>query len=244
MGNLGEVFEKVRHDVADLLRSLPREDLDRPVPATPGWRIRDVAAHLAADAAYARVGNFPNEFFQAFGDEAAVVTLNEWTSTQLAERADAPLDALLDEWEEAAADVQKMMSGELAWPEGMPWFSDRVLLTDLAVHQQDLFGALGQVGERESPQVKLGLNGYIVTMDFRLRSASGDAMRFEAGEKTWDVGGDIPTATVRATRFELFRAMSGRRSPEQIKAYDWDGDPEPFVAYFYPYGVRAEALDE
>jgi hypothetical protein len=38
--------------------------------------------------------------------------------------------------------------------------------------------------------------------------------------------------------------MSGRRSPEQIAAYDWDGDAEPYIPYFYPYGARTEALVE
>jgi len=47
-----------------------------------------------------------------------------------------------------------------------------------------------------------------------------------------------------APPFELARAASGRRSPDQIRAYDWDGDPEPFIALFYPYGLRTEALVE
>jgi hypothetical protein len=38
--------------------------------------------------------------------------------------------------------------------------------------------------------------------------------------------------------------MSGRRSPDQIRAYDWNGDPEPFVDLFYIYGVRKEPLVE
>jgi hypothetical protein len=126
----------------------------------------------------------------------------------------------------------------------MPWFSDRVILTDLAVHQQDIFGTLGIKKERESAQVKIGLAGYIGTMDFRLKDAGSPAMRFAAGEKSWVAGDGEPAATVRSNRFELFRAMSGRRNPGQIRSYDWTGDPEPFIPFFYPYGVRADALVE
>jgi hypothetical protein len=44
--------------------------------------------------------------------------------------------------------------------------------------------------------------------------------------------GDV-TATVGAPRFEIFRAMTGRRSAEQITAFTWEGDegarrPFPF----------------
>lgn len=64
------------------------------------------------------------------------------------------------------------------------------------------------------------------------------------GEKS-DVAGDgEPGATVKTNRFEFFRAMSGRRSPDQIRAYEWDGDPEPYIPFFYPYGIREEALVE
>jgi hypothetical protein len=38
--------------------------------------------------------------------------------------------------------------------------------------------------------------------------------------------------------------MSGRRSPEQVAAYEWDGDAEPYIPYFYPYGIRSDALVE
>ncbi len=42
-------------------------------------------------------------------------------------------------------------------------------------------------------------------------------------------------ASVRADRFELCRAMTGRRSAEQLAAYSWEGDdaarrPFPFFA--------------
>jgi hypothetical protein len=49
---------------------------------------------------------------------------------------------------------------------------------------------------------------------------------------------------VSADPFELARAVNGRRSPEQIRAFDWEGDPEPFMHLFYPYGPRSEALVE
>ncbi|MDQ3646891.1 MAG: hypothetical protein M3345_08170, partial [Actinomycetota bacterium] len=130
------------------------------------------------------------------------------------------------------------------WPEGSFLFTDRVLMTDAAVHQQDIFGALDIERARDSVPIKIGLTGYIATMGWRLASAGLAPLRFDVGEKPYTAGDGEPGATVAATRFELFRAMSGRRSPEQIAAYRWDGDPEPYIPYFYPYGIRQEALFE
>jgi hypothetical protein len=29
-----------------------------------------------------------------------------------------------------------------------------------------------------------------------------------------------------------------------VRAYDWEGDPEGVLELFYPYGVRADSLEE
>jgi uncharacterized protein (TIGR03083 family) len=244
VSDLSAVYETARRDVSDLLKGLSSEELHREVPATSGWTIRDIAAHLAGDASCLLKADFPKEFFESFGDEAAVVKLNEWTARMVRDRADKDIPELMEEWDRSAETIVKMMRGEEPWPEELPWFADRVLVTDLAVHQQDINSALGIEKDRDAPQVKIGLTGYIATMDFRLQSANKPAVRLTTGDKEWTAGGDDPVATVTASRYELFRAMSGRRSPDQIRAYDWGGDPEPFIPYFYPYGVRAEALVE
>lgn len=244
MPDLSAVYDSARREIAGLLAGLPEADLDRNAPATPGWTIRNIATHLAADAACAIAGDFPTEFFDAFGDEKAVIVLNDWTAGQLKAREGWSLDEILRRWEESAKTVASMIRSETPWPAEMPWFSDRVLVTDLAVHQQDIFGTLGIEKERESPQVKIGLSGYIATMGFRLQAAGGPVLRFVAEDKEWLAGGEDPDASVTATRFELFRAMSGRRSPEQVRTYEWDGDPEPFIPFFYPYGMRQDALVE
>jgi uncharacterized protein (TIGR03083 family) len=244
MPNLDAVYDSVRAEVADLLSGLSEEEANKDVPATPGWRIRDIASHLAGDAACVIVGDFPSVFFEALGDEQAVKTLNVWTSGHIEQRANRTMAEILAEWDESAKTVSSMMRGDTPWPENVPWFADRVLLTDLAVHQQDIFGALGIEKERESAQIKIAVSGYVATMAMRIGAAGAPALEIRSGDKTWTVGGDEPSATVEASRFELFRALSGRRDPDQIRAFKWEGDPEPFIPYFYLYGMRDEALVE
>ena len=244
MPDIADLYEQLRNDISELVAGLEPDQLETPVPATPGWTVRDIVAHLAADATYVLAGDFPNEFFQAFGDEQAVATLNGWTTRQLEERRGRSLEELLQEWKTSGTEVAAMMRGDKPWPDDAIVFGDRVLLTDAAVHQQDLFGALGIEAGRDNPAISIGLKGYITVMGWRLGSAGIPPLLLDVGGKTYAAGEGEAGATVRASRFEFFRAMSGRRSPAQIRAYDWEGDPEPYISYFYPYGVRQEALTE
>jgi uncharacterized protein (TIGR03083 family) len=244
MGDLADVYEDVRKELSDLVTGASDDERSTPAPATPGWSVRDIIAHLAGDAASLIVGDYPREFFESFGDDAALVTLNKWTSGHIVDRADSSVQAIIDEWERSAATLTQMMRGQKPWPSDIPFFADRVLITDIGVHQHDIYGALGIERDRDGPPVRIGLAGYIAILDMRLRSDGGPALRIEAGNKEWIVGGDEPAVTLRSDRFELFRALSGRRSPDQVKSFDWNGDPDPFITYFYPYGVRTEALIE
>ena len=47
----------------------------------------------------------------------------------------------------------------------------------------------------------------------------------EAGPK--ELGEGAPVASVRASRFELVRAMTGRRSRAQLHGLDWGGNLDP-----------------
>lgn len=244
MADLADLYEQVRNEISELVAGLDPQDLETTVPATPEWTIKEVIAHLAADATCVIAGDFPREFFEAFGEPSAVVVLNGWTSRQVAERRDRPLEELLQEWKSSGTEVAAMMRGDKSWPDNSQMFVDRILLTDAAVHQQDIFGALGIEQAREAAPIKIALSGYIATMGWRLASAGLPPLRFDVGDKSYTAGEGEPDATVGASRFELFRAMSGRRNPEQIAAYRWDGEAEPYIPYFYPYGIRADALTE
>lgn len=244
MADLADLYEQLRDEISELVAGLEPQALGTPVPATPGWTIKDVVTHLTADATCAIAGDFPREFFEAFGEPAAVAKVNEWTARQVRDRKDRSLEELLQEWKTSGTDLAEMMRGNQPWPEDMLTFVDRILLTDAAVHRQDIFGALGIDRARESAPIKIGLSGYIATMGWRLAAAGLAPLRFDVAEKSYVAGEGEPEATVHASRFELFRAMSGRRSPEQIAAYRWEGDADAYIPYFYPYGIREDALVE
>jgi hypothetical protein len=49
-------------------------------------------------------------------------------------------------------------------------------------------------------------------------------------------GDGDPGATVSAPEFELFRAMSGRRSRAQVAAFEWQGDSGPYLDVLCVFG--------
>ena len=238
------LYDETRLALSQLVRGLSKDEIEQSVPATPGWSIRDIINHLAGDASSVISGQFPELFFTSFGDPDAVVALNDWTNEHVASRRALSLDEVLAEWDASGLVVSSMMRGEKPWPDNIPPFADRVLLTDVGVHQQDIYGALGIERDREGPLVKMGAAGYVALLGFRLPGAGLAPLRVLAGESERVTGEGDVGATVRASRFELFRALSGRRNPEQIKSYQWEGDADPYIPFFYPYGPRDQALVE
>jgi uncharacterized protein (TIGR03083 family) len=244
MPDRAEIYDLTRKEVASFVSSLTPEDLDKRVPATPAWTIRDVIAHLTGDIVCTAKGDFPREFFESLGSAEGIAVLNRWTERQVEERRGRPLQDLLDEWEAATPAVTSMMRGDTAWPEAIMSFAGHILLTDIGTHQQDIFGALGLKKDRDAAVIRIGVSTFIGGAGLRLQMTGGPSLRFVMEDKEAVAGGGDPVATVRAPRFEFFRAMSGRRNPDQIRAYDWEGDPEPFIPVFFPYGIREDALVE
>jgi hypothetical protein len=74
----------------------------------------------------------------------------------------------------------------------------------------------------------------------------------ELGGAILDGGDPLPTegitpeGRVGLSGFELFRALSGRRSLDQIRAYDWTVDPEPYLPAFQfgPFTISATSIAE
>ncbi|MGA8845873.1 MAG: hypothetical protein WB471_04595, partial [Nocardioides sp.] len=89
-----------------------------------------------------------------------------------------------------------------------------------------LRGALLLPGERASEGVDVGWE-WATTVLGQLRDGYGEGgLVLTSSEGTRTTCGSAPVSSgVTADRFELFRAMTGRRSAEQVAAWQWEGEP-------------------
>ena len=58
------------------------------------------------------------------------------------------------------------------------------------------------------------------------------------------LGEGDPGASIAASRYELVRALANRRSTAQIRAYEWTGDPEPYLPIIPAHNPRDDDIVE
>jgi hypothetical protein len=142
-----------------------------------------------------------------------------WTAAQVQARQGRDLDALLAEWDAAWPALQEALLAMDPVQAGQVVF-------DVTTHEHDLRGALGRPGERDSDGVLVGWE-WATTVLGQLRDGYGEGglvLTTEDGERT-TCGAASPTSGVTAERFELWRAMTGRRSADQVAGWEWTGEP-------------------
>jgi uncharacterized protein (TIGR03083 family) len=249
---LGTVYESVRRTIVELVGGADATAF--PVPACPGWSVHDVVSHLVGNCTDILTGNL---------DGAGT---DGWTARQVQERRSRPTADVLAEWDESGSRIADLV-------DDFPGRLGRQVVADVTVHEHDLRGALERPGGRGSEGVAIGLDFLVAgTFGPSVAALGLGPLEVEADGRTWRAGtGEQPEAdaasvvkaalwegvdpspsdrpavgTLRADGFELFRALSGRRSALQIRDLDWSVDPEPYLraidlVYF---AVRSTDLDE
>lgn len=211
MGEVAAAYRGCRERIIELVGDLDDERARTPVPACPGWTVHDVVSHLAGNLADAVAGRLEG------------AGTDERTAEQVAGRKDVPLSEVIREWNEHAAVVEPLMdgAGEIA-VNGV---------ADIASHEHDIRAALGLPGARETDAVHMGLAfgaGRLVASaaerGVRLR------VRTYGGWETGPVDADV---VLTGDPFELLRAITGRRSVEQLRALEWKGDAERAIPAFW-----------
>jgi len=212
-------YADLRGRVDALLREQPADALDGIAPATPAWRVRDVLAHMVGVCDDITQGNM------------AGVATDEWTDAQVVKRCDLPVADVLDEWSEVGPAIEQVMRDA-------PMEAFGQLMADAVTHEQDIRGALGAPGGRDAPALAIGVEWGLGVIGRRMRDGGEGSLRVEHDDGSVDLGEGEPRSTLRASRFEVGRAMAGRRSRAQMRAYDWQGDFEPdgllMASFFVP----------
>ncbi|MFI5283228.1 MAG: maleylpyruvate isomerase family mycothiol-dependent enzyme [Candidatus Dormibacterales bacterium] len=241
-GAYRETYEGMRQTLSGMDADL----LGRKVPFSPLWNVRDVVAHVTAEAAMAAGGD-PElaglDVAGAWMDPAVARRRDELNARQIEQRAGRSLGEVLDEWSAHVPLVERMLRGEISFPISLP-FIESILVTDLAMHGQDIRSVAGAPGARDSAAVGIALGSFAGALGLKLQALSVPALRLRYGGKERVLGDSPIGATVTADRFEVIRALAGRRSTSQIRALEWEGDPEPYLPLIPAYGPREDSIED
>lgn len=243
MDMFGAAYKAGQIRVADFVAD---RDPDRVVPACPDWSVTDVVRHLAGISADAT-----NLVFEGFASDA-------WTDTQVSSRQSMTLDEVLAEWSSTIDTAVGTFArvDDLDIPDtinsAMGPMPKRVLsataVSDILHHEFDIRNAFGDTSGRDLLEVHLMAGGHVRSLRPYFAMRGLPTIRIEstdAGEG-WNVGRDEPVAVGRTTSFEILRGIGGRRTRDEMMAWDWEGDPSPFIdAMILPHlSMRSESLGE
>jgi uncharacterized protein (TIGR03083 family) len=214
----------LRGRVIALIQSATDEQLNTHAPATPEWRTRDVLAHMTGVTTDVLTGNLDG------------VGTDPWTKVQVDARRDRPVADLLAEWEKNGPQIDPMIAsfGVVAGQ----------FLTDSVTHEHDIRGALDTPGARDSDGLAIGFAWLGYRVGEMRDAAEVGALRVETEVGPYTFGSGEPSETCATSRFDFVRASTGRRSVEQIAAWDWDGELRPDLLVMPIFVPRPDPLVE
>jgi len=205
------IWTQAQRRVVDLAASLSEEQASATVPACPDWRVKDLVAHMTGVDTDAWNGDVDEDFS------------DRWTDTHVRQRADTSLSDVLDEWNAVAAKADELFGSA---PEGLT----TGMVVDVSVHEQDLRGAVGEPGAKDQPGNRVALDMFADGLDGRVREQGLPTLHVDAGAWQRTFGDGDPAVRVAVEEFEFQRALTGRRSPAQVRAWAWS-DPQASEQY-------------
>ncbi|MBW9204341.1 maleylpyruvate isomerase family mycothiol-dependent enzyme [Mumia sp. zg.B17] len=217
----------------------------------PGWRVRDVVAHLAAlESELAGTGRGGPAQGRVDGGEFT----SAYTEAGVRERDDATPREVVDELREAV-EVRKKALASLpddpsaaagVTPGGIGWSNETLLrnrMVDMFVHEQDLRGAVGAPGGYDGRAGALVVGSFLTALPYvlakRLKAEPGTELDVEltggVRRSVWVEVGDggrgrlhdgtspQPTARVSMAAETFLMLVSGREALHPLSV-TWTGD--------------------
>ena len=241
--SLAAAYEETHAAILGILGGLNHHQLSTVVPACPAWTVRELVAHMTGVAADAIAARFPAvNPHGTWAERQSIV--DEFTAGHVKRWRGMAMDEVLAEWAGHVPVLSTMLRRDQPFPAGSLPSIDWVVVSDIAAHAQDLRGAVHLPGDRDSAGVTLGLQRYVNGLSRRITAAGLPALRLCTEDREHAAGCGLPASTVTAARWELFRALSSRRSPSQIRALSWSGDAESYLPLLPAYGERGDDLIE
>jgi uncharacterized protein (TIGR03083 family) len=208
-----EEWSRAQQRVIELVTDLPPERAALQVPACPDWTVHDLLAHMVGLGVDVVAGDEPDDHNEA------------WTGKHVAERRDRDVAELVAEWQGVAEPLRAWMRANTVRPLG-----------DVIIHEQDLRGALDVPGAQDTEGLHAIRERFVGR--FAPRVADLPPIALVGDTWTWTSGGSVDDAAVvvRATDFDLARALVTRRSAAQLRSWTARGDIRPYLDAFAMLG--------
>jgi uncharacterized protein (TIGR03083 family) len=224
VSDLGALYRQAREQVSALVRSLGPQQLETPVPSCPGWTVHDVVSHLAGVANDVITGRLTG------------IPTPEETAAQVAARSGTPTSIVLREWERTGSQLEVLLGKEGRFAE--------IPVVDATVHEQDIRGALGLPGNRDTSLIDLVTAPVAGLWESKIDSAGLAPVAVKDGDRLMYGSPEAPVE-MRTSRFEFFRAAYGRRSRSQIeRRFHGTDDPGAYVDLLCVFGPADSDLVE
>ena len=192
-----QIYRDGRGRVTALVRDLDADALSARVPACPSWTVRDLLCHLVG---------LPTDVLAGRVDGAGT---DPWTAAQLASRTGCDRDTLLAEWEREAPAFEALI----------PMIDPPLPVYDIIVHEQDLRGALGTPGARDSAGVRMLVDVALGRLASEIDAAELPALEIAMEDEGFVAGsGDVrrPVGCRALRAVPFLRRSSERRAGEGL----------------------------
>src|SRR5436190_13290527 len=192
MIDLAAAYTETHDHVVDVVRSIPDDMLGRTVPATPAWTVKDVIAHVTAEAYIATTGDAPPDLnlLESMRTKEMADLRDDLNARHIEARRDRPLEAVLEEWADLMERVLPMIRGDQTFPFAHP-FIDNILVADLAMHAQDVRSTVGVPADRDSDGVGVALGAFTFGLEYRLNALGLPGLRVRYGQKERILGPEV-----------------------------------------------------
>jgi uncharacterized protein (TIGR03083 family) len=199
--------------VVELTESLDAAEAERSVPACPDWTVTQLLAHMVGLNADVLAGDEPDDHNST------------WTQRQVDRRAGREPADLVAEWLALTQPMQDWMHEHGTRP-----------LHDAVIHEQDMRGAVGRPGARDSDGLAAVREAMAERFATRVRAAHLAPVELRSPAWIFSTGDGDPGLELFAPDFDLTRALMTRRTADQLRQWSTAGTIDPYLSVFASLG--------
>ena len=203
--------------VIELAESLTVDEAQRSVPACPDWTCTQLLAHMVGLSADVLAGDEPDDHNSS------------WTQRQVDRRAGRSPAELVAEWQTLTKPMQDYLRDRGPRP-----------LNDVVIHEQDLRGAVGRPGGRDSDGLAAVRDVMAERFATRVRAARLAPVELRSPAWIFSTGDGDPGLELFAPDFDLIRALMTRRTEDQLRQWSRAGAIDPYLPVFAGLGPLPE----